>query len=127
MVEHGEYIVTVKGSIINVTFIGMFNDTASQNLCTYVEALINGMNNARFCMLINLLNYEGSTPEAHRIGDRHFRWLEKQNCYGRATVTSNMALVEISRNEQASLRQSNIDSRLFGSEAEAKEWLLALL
>jgi hypothetical protein len=38
-----------------------------------------------------------------------------------------MALVEISRNEQASLRQSNIDSRLFGSEAKAKEWLLALL
>jgi hypothetical protein len=126
MVEHGNYIVTVEGAIINVTFIGMFNDTASKNVCTYVEELINEMNGASFCMLFNMLDYEGSTPDAHKIGDQHFKWLEKQNCLGRAIVTSSMALIEISRNEQKSLRQSNIEFRIFETEADARMWLLTL-
>ena len=127
MVGHGEYTVTVEGAIINVTFIGMFNDTASKKVCSYVEELINGMNGASFCLLFNLLDYEGSTPEAHVIGNQHFKWIEKQNCLGRATVVANMALVEISRYEQASLRQSNIDSKMFEVEVDAKTWLLSLL
>jgi hypothetical protein len=127
MIEHGEYIVTVEEAIINVTFIGMFNDTASKNVCAYVEEIINGMNGARFSMLFNLLEYEGSTPDAHRIGDQHFKWIEKQNCFGRATVAKNMALIEISRNEQTSLRQSNVEARMFATEADAKAWLLSLL
>jgi hypothetical protein len=127
MVGHGEYIVTVEGAIINVTFIGMFNETASRKVCSYVEELINGMNGASFCMLFNMLDYEGSTPEAHVIGNQHFKWIEKQNCLGRATVVANMALVEISRNEQTSLRLSNIDSTMFETEVDAKTWLLSLL
>ncbi len=126
MVEHGEYIVTVEGAIINVTFIGMFNHVASKNVCSDVEKLINGMNGASFYMLFNMLDYEGSTPDAHKIGDLHFKWIEKQNCLGRATVISNMALIEISINEQKSLRQSNIDSRMFDSVVDAKTWLLSL-
>lgn len=126
MLEHGKYKIIVEGAIINVTFIGMFNDTASKNACNYVESLVDEMNGASFCMLFNLLDYEGSTPEAHKIGDEHFKWLEKQNCLGRATITSSMALIEISRNEQASLRQSNIKSKMFETETDAKEWLLSL-
>ena len=126
MVEHGEYIVTVEGQIINVTFIGMFNEIASKNVCAYVEELINGMNGASFCMLFQMIDYEGSTPDAHIIGNQHFKWLEKKNCYARATVVSNMALIEISRNEQPSLRESNVNSKIFETEADAKKWLVSL-
>ncbi len=126
MVEHGEFTVTVEGGIIHVIFIGMFNDVASKNLCSYVEELIIGMNGASFCMLFNMLDYEGSTPDAHIIGNLHFKWLEKQNCLGKAIVADNMAFIEISRNEQATLRQSNIDSRIFETEADATTWLMTL-
>ena len=127
MVEHGEYLVTLDRSIINVTFIGMFNDVASKNVCSEVESIINEMNGAPFCMLFNLIDYEGSTPEAHVIGNQHFKWLEKQNCLAKANVISNMAFIEITRNAQPSLQESNIETEIFKAEDDAKQWLLSLL
>lgn len=127
MVEHGEYIVTVDKAIINVTFVGMFNDVASKNVCSEVEEIINEMNGAPFCMLFNLIDYQGSTPEAHVIGNQHFEWLEKQNCLAKANVISSMAFIEITRNAQPSLRQSTIETKIFEQKDDAKEWLLSLL
>lgn len=127
MVEHGKYKVTVESAVISVTFIGMFNEKTSRNLCSRVEDLIHGMNGASFCVMFNILNYEGSTPEAHKIGDKHFEWLEKQNCLGRATVVTQKALVNIARSKQESLRISNVEARIFDNENDAKEWLLSLL
>ncbi|NMP32606.1 hypothetical protein HII17_13650 [Thalassotalea sp. M1531] len=127
MVEHGEYKVTVEKDIINVTFIGMFNEVASANVCSIVEDIINEMNGARFCMLFNMLEYEGSTPEAHTVGDKHFEWLEKQNCHGRAIVVSQKALIYIARSEQASLRNSNIENKMFEAVQDARTWLLSLM
>ena len=127
MVEHGEYKVTVESAVITVTFIGMFNEVASHNVCSYVEEIINGMNGASFCVLFNMLDYEGSTPEAHKIGDKHFEWLEKQNCLGRANIVTQKTLVYIARSEQASLRESNTEARMFENVTDAKEWLLSLL
>lgn len=125
MVEHGDYTVTIEDSIIYVTFVGMFNDIASQKLCTYVETLIENMDGAAFYLLFNMLEYEGSTPEAHKVGDQHFKWLETQNCIARASVVSSMLLVEISRNEQAALRESSITSKVFDNEYDARKWLLS--
>jgi hypothetical protein len=127
MVEHGKYKVTVESAVISVTFIGMLNEVASRNVCLYVEDLIHGMKGASFCVLFNMLNYEGSTLEAHKVGDKHFEWLESQNCLGRATVVTQHALVNIARSKQESLRISNIKARMFDNENDAKEWLLSLL
>lgn len=127
MIEHGEYKVTVENGIISVTFIGMFNEVASRNVCSYVEDLIHGMNGTSFCVLFNMLSYEGSTPEAHKVGDKHFEWLENQNCLGRANVVAQKALVYIARREQESLRISKIKAKMFDNENDAKAWLLSLL
>lgn len=127
MVEHGKYKVTVENAVIDITFIGMFNEVTSRNVCSYVEEIIHGMKGANFCVLFNMLNYEGSTPEAHKVGDKHFEWLENQNCLGRATVVAQKALVNIARSKQESLRSSNIKARMFDNENDAQEWLLSLL
>lgn len=127
MIEHGEYTVKVEGAIITATFIGTFNDLASKNVCEEVEAIIKQMNGAGFCMLLNMLAYEGSTPEAHIIGDQHFQWVETQNCLGRATVVTNSFLIDVSRSEQASLQKSHIASQMFETEEAAKAWLVTLI
>lgn len=127
MGEHGEYTVAVEGSIIKVTFIGMFNDIASISACAEVKKLIEGMQGRRFCMLYDLLNYEGSTPESHKISNQHFSWLEQQNCLGRASIVSNTFLIDITRNQQASLRDSKVESRMFENEGDAIAWLQPLL
>lgn len=126
MVKHGDYKVTVENSVISVTFIGMFNEVASQHVCTQVEDIINGMNGASFYMLFNMLDYEGSTPEAHKVGNKHFEWLEQQNCIGRATIVTQQALIYIARNEQSSLRHSNIKTKMFDNVADGKAWLQSM-
>ncbi len=124
MVEHGKYSIEIDGTIIIVTFDGMFNELASKNLCSRVEKHIDEMAGRSFAMIINLLKYEGSTPDAHKEGDRHALWVENQNCLAKAIVASEQAMLEIIRNEQNSLRKSKIVSKVFKTEADAKEWLL---
>lgn len=126
MIEHGKYTINVEDTIITVTFEGMFNELASKNLCAQVEKLITDFSGNRFSMIINLLDYEGSTPDAHKEGDRHAHWLEGQNCQGKAIIASERAMLEIIRHEQKSLGKSTIESRVFKTDAEAKAWLLSL-
>ncbi|MGJ8679540.1 hypothetical protein [Paraglaciecola sp.] len=127
MTEHGDYAVSAEQAVIYVTLNGIFNDVASQKVRLRVEAIINDMKGANFCMLYNMLNYEGSTREAHQIANQHFKWLETQNCLARANVASNAALIHISRNEQASLRESNTPAKIFKTEVDAKAWLQSVL
>lgn len=126
MIEHGEYKVAVEGSMIIVIFKGMFNEHASAKVCTMVEEIIDKMSGKPFTMLYNLTEYQGSTPEAHKLGNEHFLWLENQNCLARATVSTERAMIEIVRNEQSSIVQSKITSQIFTDENNAKNWLLSL-
>ena len=126
MIEHGTYTIDVEDTIIIVTFEGMFNELASKNLCAQVEQLIVDLNGKSFGMVINLLDYEGSTPDAHKEGNRHAAWLEGQNCIGKGIVASERAMLEIIRIQQDSLNKSKIESKVFNSEQEAKDWLISL-
>lgn len=126
MREHGDYTVEVENEIIIVTFIGMFNELASKNVCNIVEEYIDSLNGNYFYMLMNLLMYEGSTPEGHEVGNKHAIWLERQNCLGKAVVTTGEVLLDIVRNEQDDLKHSNIVTNVFQNKLEAKNWLLSL-
>ncbi|MFD2167801.1 hypothetical protein ACFSJY_16225 [Thalassotalea euphylliae] len=126
MIEHGNYTVEIVDDTMFVNFDGMFNYLASKNLCELAEKKITDLNGNGFYLLINLTNYEGSTPDAHEEGNRHAIWLEKQNCLGKAIVIQGEGMLDIIRSQQEFLSQSKILTQVFKSEDEAKSWLCSL-
>ena len=122
----GQYQVELAGKVITVTFEGMFDEKTSIKVCRHVEDLIASFNGEPFYMLINLSNYQGSTPDAHKVGNDHAVWLEGQNCLGKAIVTNEQFMLNIVRNQQTQLSQSQLVTKVFPSEEEAKVWLGSL-
>jgi len=122
----GAYQVEVNENVICVAFKGMFNLDTSKRLCAKGEDIINGLDGAPFYLIINLEKYEGSTPEAHEEGNRHAMWLEKQNCQGKAIVINEQVMLHIIRNEQAFLSQSQINTKVFPTDADAQDWIESL-
>lgn len=126
MHEHGNYKVEVFDKTVSVIFKGMFNLLASENVCQIVEDHISSFNGEGFYMMINLIDYEGSTPEAHEAGNQHAMWLESQNCLGKAVIIQTKIVLDIVRNQQEFLNKSQINTRVFESESDAKAWLESL-
>lgn len=122
----GQYQVELCDQVIKVTFEGMFDESTSRNVCREAEAIIQSFDGKAFYMMINLLNYQGSTPEAHKIGNDHAIWLESQNCLGKAIIATEQFLLNIVRNQQSQLGESSIPSSVFSSEADATTWFSTL-
>lgn len=126
MNEHGNYTVEKIDKTIYVTFTGMFNAPASAKISKLSKEHIASFNGEGFYLLIDLTHYEGSTPDAHEIGNEHAMWLETQNCLGKAIVIKGQVVLDIVRSQQEFLNKSCINSQVFETEHEAKVWLTSL-
>ncbi|NVK26274.1 MAG: hypothetical protein HWE10_15200 [Gammaproteobacteria bacterium] len=122
----GQYQFEVVGDVIHVAFEGMFSESTSRKISELVEHHVSSLEGKGFYMLIDLSNYEGSTPDAHKVGNQHAIWLEGQNCLGKAIVISERVVLEIARSQQKFLSQSILRSEVFSNKTQAEQWLADL-
>lgn len=123
----GQFKVRFDDNVISASFEGMFNLSTSKDICSQVERYIESLNGEVFYLIIDLSRYQGSTPDAHREGNRHAIWLEGQNCGGKAIVSDQQVMLNIIRNEQKFLSQSKINTKTFDSQSEALTWIQSLI
>lgn len=126
MVEHGTYTVELEGSMIKVTLIGMFNDLATQAVCSQIEALVDSLNGQGFGLLFDCTAYEGSTPDAHKVSNQHILWLNRQNCLARAMAYNHKIQVDIVKNAQPAVLQLKNRQEFYNLQ-DARNWLLTQL
>ncbi|AZQ84939.1 hypothetical protein EKO29_13640 [Colwellia sp. Arc7-635] len=125
MGEHGTYSVLLEGELLNINLSGMFNDLATNSLCQLIEAQIESLNGQRFFILLNCIDYQGSTPEAHDISNQHALWLKQQNCVASAIVYKQNFYFNIAKSQQPALSKSKKRKEFFNMQA-AKGWLVSL-
>jgi len=126
MVEHGTYTVELEGSMIKVTLVGMFNDLATQAVCSQIEALVDSLNGQGFGLLFDCTAYEGSTPDAHKVSNQHILWLNRQNCLARAMAYNHKIQVDIVKNAQPAVLQLKNRQEFYNLQ-DARNWLLTQL
>jgi|TARA_B110000211_G_scaffold171490_1_gene193646 hypothetical protein len=126
MVEHGTYTVELEGSMIKVTLLGMFNDLATQAVCSQIEALVDSLNGQGFGLLFDCTAYEGSTPDAHKVSNQHILWLNRQNCLARAMAYNHKIQVDIVKNAQPAVLQLKNRQEFYNLQ-DARNWLLTQL
>lgn len=126
MVEHGTYTVELEGSMLKVTLVGMFNDLATQAVCSQIEALVDSLNGQGFGLLFDCTAYEGSTPDAHKVSNQHILWLNRQNCLARAMAYNHKIQVDIVKNAQPAVMQLKNRQEFYNLQ-DARNWLLTQL
>ena len=126
MVEHGTYTVELEGSMLKVTLVGMFNDLATQAVCSQIEALVDSLNGQGFGLLFDCTDYEGSTPDAHKVSNQHILWLNRQNCLARAMAYNHKIQVDIVKNAQPAVLQLKNRQEFYNLQ-DARNWLLTQL
>ena len=126
MVEHGTYTVELEGSMIKVTLVGMFNDLATEAVCSQIEALVDSLNGQGFGLLFDCTAYEGSTPDAHKVSNQHILWLNRQNCLARAMAYNHKIQVDIVKNAQPAVLQLKNRQEFYNLQ-DARNWLLTQL
>lgn len=122
MGEHGTYSILLEGELLNINLSGMFNDLAANSLCQLIEAQIERLNGQRFFILLNCIDYQGSTPEAHDISNQHTLWLKQQNYVASAVVYKQSFYFNIAKSQQPALFESKKRKEFFHLQA-AKDWL----
>jgi len=126
MVEHGTYTVELEGSMLKVTLVGMFNDLATEAVCSQIEALVDSLNGQGFGLLFDCTAYEGSTPDAHKVSNQHILWLNRQNCLARAMAYNHKIQVDIVKNAQPAVLQLKNRQEFYNLQ-DARNWLLTQL
>jgi hypothetical protein len=126
MSEHGDYSVTLVGRLLHITLSGMFNDLATKIVCQKIQNEVESLNGQDFVILLDCIDYEGSTPAAHQVSNQFLFWLNQQNCLARAIVYSQKLYFDIVKNEQPALFELQ-NRREFHNLSDAKSWLVAQL
>lgn len=122
MKEHGTYSVTLQNNVLNIRLVGMFNEIATRKVCEQIEQHIDMLNTKSFKLLVDCLDYEGSTRAAHKISNQHLLWLIQQNCQAQAAVYGRKLYADIVKNEQPAVGNI-LNRREFTNIEEAKNWL----
>lgn len=126
MIEHGNYSIELEGNLLSIILVGSFNDIATHAICQKVQANIESLNEQAFALLLICTDYEGSTPDAHKISNQYLTKLNKQNCIARAAVYRKTIYADMAKNEQPAMFGFQ-NRREFFDEASAKTWLLSQL
>ncbi|MFT6506760.1 MAG: hypothetical protein ACI92O_000802 [Colwellia sp.] len=125
MVEHGVYSVILKDNLLSITLIGSFNELATKSVCLQIKAKVDSLKGKAFAVLFNGIDYEGSTPAAHKISNEYLSWVNKQNCIAWAAVYHHAIYAEMAKNEQPAMFESK-NRREFYDIESAKSWLASL-
>ena len=104
----------------------MFNDLATQAVCSQIEALVDSLNGQGFGLLFDCTAYEGSTPDAHKVSNQHILWLNRQNCLARAMAYNHKIQVDIVKNAQPAVLQLKNRQEFYNLQ-DARNWLLTQL
>jgi len=123
MQEHGGYLVKFEHNLLNITLIGALNEQATDSACQQIKDKIDRLNGQKFVVLVNGIDYEGSTPQAHQISNQSLLWLNQQNCVARATVYRQKIYLDIVKNEQPAIFATQ-NRREFYCLEEARTWLI---
>jgi hypothetical protein len=126
MQEHGYYSVKLEQNLLNITLVGSLNEQAAGTACQQIKASIVGLNGDKVVVLVNCLDYQGSTPQAHQISNQTLNWLNQQNCVARATVYKEKIHQDIVKHQQPEIFGMK-NRREFHCFDEARQWLLAQL
>ena len=126
MLEHGKYSVSLHHNLLSITLVGMFNDIATATVCQQIKSHVESLQGEKFAILLDCIEYEGSTPEAHHISNEHLLWLNKQNCIARAIIYSQKLYFDIVKNEQPALFELQ-NRKEFHDHEKAHNWLLTQL
>lgn len=123
MQEHGHYTVVLEHNLLNISLSGTLNEQTALSAYQEIQKSIESLNGEKVAVLVNCVNYEGSTPQAHKISNQSLFWLNQQNCIARATVYSQKIYLDIAKNEQPAIFSMK-NRREFSCPDEAKAWLV---
>lgn len=122
MVEHGTYSVVLEGDLLTITLVGSFNEAATKSACLQIQTKVESLHGHAFKFLFNCINYEGSTPAAHKISNDCLLWLNKQNCFAWAAIYHHALYAEMARNLQPAMYECQ-NRRQFYDVESAQTWL----
>lgn len=122
MVEHGTYSVVLEDDLLSITLVGAFNEIATNSVCRQIQDKVGTLQGNAFKFLFNCIDYEGSTPAAHKISNDCLLWLNKQNCFAWAAVYHHALYAEMARSQQPAMYECQ-NRREFYNVELAKAWL----
>lgn len=118
---HGEHCVSVDNNIIRVVMSGAFNEFTIIDACAQITKSIESLTPQPFCILNDVRNVEGGTPEGFEESNQFNLWLESQKMIAKAIVTNSIAFREI--NEARVRESSNQLVQYFATTEDAEAWL----
>ena len=118
---HGEFDIEVYGSIIKVVLRGAFNDIGAKALAVELKNNVKAYQQAPFTIMMNLLAFDGGTPEVFAESESFNAWLNNTNMVAKALIFTSPALIAIERTLVKSKAPQNI--RYFDNEDDAQIWL----
>ena len=118
---HGEFDIEVNGSIIKLVLRGAFNDIGAKAVVVELKNSVLAYEQAPFTIMMNLLAFDGGTPEVFAESDNFNAWLNNTNMVAKALIFTSPALIAIERTLVKSKAQQNI--QYFDNEADAQLWL----
>lgn len=118
---HGDFAIEVDGNIIKFTAQGAFNDVGARAVIKGMKRAIASFNQNPFAILVNLLEFEGGTPEVFSEAERYNIWLNRQNLIAKAYIHKSEGMISIGQSLINSKNQQNI--QYFATETEALHWL----
>ena len=119
--EHGVFRVSVQGNIVMARLSGCFNESGAEAVTDQIRSAIESFEGQPFCMLMNVLECPGGTPEAYENIENYNGWLNGQKMTAKAMVMSSKMTEGILKDRAPSRQNQKI--KIFDNETDAITWL----
>ncbi|MEP4888714.1 MAG: STAS/SEC14 domain-containing protein [Aliiglaciecola sp.] len=117
----GSYEFKVEGRIVYQTFTGMFSGKTARTYLRETKQLITQFEGKAFCMLIDIREMEGLTPDGYNMIDNFNQWVNTQNLVAKAIVVSNDVVGKIVSSRVPELKKQNV--KYFEDIQTAIKWV----
>ncbi|MCW3171554.1 hypothetical protein [Shewanella subflava] len=124
-IEHGEFSISLEGSIIKTKLMGSFNEFGAKRYTEAVIEVVKQLEGKPFAILVNNLELFGGTPEAYQVLEEYNKWVNQQHMLAKAFVFNAAILATIMKNMSPSMKADNI--QMFKTLEDAESWLEAVL
>lgn len=75
MISHGNFTIHTEGNIIKAELIGSFNIEGATEFYSRLIEQVESLGSAPYCILIDVLKFDGATPEAYQEANESNRWI----------------------------------------------------
>lgn len=114
------YEIEVSEQTIIARLIGNCSGKLAANFTNELKQTIRNISPKPFYLIINIIEFEGATPEAYQIQENFNQWLRSTNLVAKANVISSQLVSNIVGNQMPS--RENQLFKICESEEEAKAW-----